>query len=449
MTVMAFKTKSSREPILYGLGFEKNSPQRKEAERILMQGSDEEIQKLISTHLPAGSSIPILAPMQRAIDDHNRMYGSNLASVYESNPATAFMSGFTPASTSDLSSLQVRKNPLETSIGNQVAKQSAPATQRNSRSNAGNQSQNSFTQSVGQFFNNFRLNTELPGTETSSAMAAAGVPFRGGRDWNKQVDTIKERMHTQGLSLDQAVRQQYGGAYNGPLRSVDPYSITPNVPTLDKLRAEYEASYMPEYSPPTGIPGDEPRRPAEPTPLMLDPAFNPNVNMGGTASGVAPTPTPTTESIPWPALEGMSFNNRMPAPSLDGLTLDMGNAGEFSNMTGPEVGAALSEYEQGAGQDNSFLKFWDDGKSFRDTLETGANVMGAIGAGMQAYTGFKQLGLAKKQFQFNKQLATQNFNNQANLVNLQLGDYQRQRLAAGTSNQGVDQFLKENSVKGI
>ena len=53
-------------------------------------------------------------------------------------------------------------------------------------------------------------------------------------------------------------------------------------------------------------------------------------------------------------------------------------------------------------------------------LDTGAGVVNALSAGLGAYTGLQQLGLAKKQFAFEKGLANRNILNQGILANNQM-----------------------------
>lgn len=58
---------------------------------------------------------------------------------------------------------------------------------------------------------------------------------------------------------------------------------------------------------------------------------------------------------------------------------------------------------------------------------TFGNIMQGIGSVANAYTGFKQLGLARDQFNWQKDAYNTNLVNQANLVNSQLADRQRRR----------------------
>ncbi|MBP93674.1 MAG: hypothetical protein CMC55_06105 [Flavobacteriaceae bacterium] len=58
---------------------------------------------------------------------------------------------------------------------------------------------------------------------------------------------------------------------------------------------------------------------------------------------------------------------------------------------------------------------------------TFSNILGGIGSIANAYTGFKQLGLARDQFNWQRDAYNTNLVNQANLVNSQLADRQRRR----------------------
>tara|TARA_Y100001963_G_scaffold139959_1_gene206390 strand:- start:17391 stop:18329 length:939 start_codon:yes stop_codon:yes gene_type:complete len=87
----------------------------------------------------------------------------------------------------------------------------------------------------------------------------------------------------------------------------------------------------------------------------------------------------------------------------------------------------------------------------RDNLELGATGLQALSGIANAYTGYQNLQLAREQFRFNRGVTTQNFNNQANLVNLQLRDSYRQRLAAGQGGnyKNDDDFVAQRGVKKI
>lgn len=80
------------------------------------------------------------------------------------------------------------------------------------------------------------------------------------------------------------------------------------------------------------------------------------------------------------------------------------------------------------------------------------NVMASIDAiskGIGAYTGLRQLSLAKDSFNFNKGLAQTNLSNQAQTVNTQLEDRQRARIASNpNAYQSLSEYMSKNAVSG-
>lgn len=72
---------------------------------------------------------------------------------------------------------------------------------------------------------------------------------------------------------------------------------------------------------------------------------------------------------------------------------------------------------------------------------TFSNVLGGISGLANAFTGFKQLGLAKKQFNWQKDAFNTNLVNQANLVNSQLADRQNRRQFFDSNAMSADQYL--------
>lgn len=73
--------------------------------------------------------------------------------------------------------------------------------------------------------------------------------------------------------------------------------------------------------------------------------------------------------------------------------------------------------------------------------------IGALSAGLNAYTGFQQLGLAKDQLAFQKQAYSENMANQTKLTNAALRDRQAARYAANpNAYQNPDDYMAENKV---
>lgn len=75
-----------------------------------------------------------------------------------------------------------------------------------------------------------------------------------------------------------------------------------------------------------------------------------------------------------------------------------------------------------------------------------SNIMQGVGAGVQAFTGMKQLGLAKKQFQWGKDVFNTNLFNQATTVNAQLADRQARRQHFNPDAMSPDAYLAKHGV---
>jgi len=134
--------------------------------------------------------------------------------------------------------------------------------------------------------------------------------------------------------------------------------------------------------------------------------------------------------------------------------LDLGYAGnEPANLVKTDYGLNDSELSSLDTTFNSPTSQSTPGwlERNRDNLELGATGLQALSGIANAYTGYQNLQLAREQFRFNRGVTTQNFNNQANLVNLQLRDSYRQRLAAGQGGnyKNDDDFVAQRGVKKI
>lgn len=87
----------------------------------------------------------------------------------------------------------------------------------------------------------------------------------------------------------------------------------------------------------------------------------------------------------------------------------------------------------------------DQGLNFNDVM---AGIQ-AISQGIGAYTGLRQLSLAKDSFNFNKDVTETNLANQAKLTNAQLEDRQRARIASNpNAYQSLSEYMDKNAVSG-
>lgn len=74
--------------------------------------------------------------------------------------------------------------------------------------------------------------------------------------------------------------------------------------------------------------------------------------------------------------------------------------------------------------------------------------LGAIGSALNAYMGFKQLGMEKKKLAFAKQSHRDNFNAQANLTNANLSDRQTTRNIDGFGENAAT-YMAKYGVKNV
>ena len=114
----------------------------------------------------------------------------------------------------------------------------------------------------------------------------------------------------------------------------------------------------------------------------------------------------------------------------------------------------------GTGGSWSFLDHLKENKGMYLGNEEQAGILPvgiqALGGLAGAYTGIKQLGLQKDQFNLQKQYAATNLANQAKTVNLQLEDKYRRMLDNAQGNSTVDanslgtldQYLAKHGVSG-
>ena len=121
-----------------------------------------------------------------------------------------------------------------------------------------------------------------------------------------------------------------------------------------------------------------------------------------------------------------------------------------SGMSGYTPSALLDNFTPTDFGNNGSMSFTDrlfgtaDGK-FGGVLAPSMQALSGLG---QGWLGFQQLGLAKDQFNFQKNFSTQQFNQQAGLLNSQMRDRQVARTAGGSSvYTPVSQYMKQNEVK--
>lgn len=81
------------------------------------------------------------------------------------------------------------------------------------------------------------------------------------------------------------------------------------------------------------------------------------------------------------------------------------------------------------------------------TTGWGMPVIQGASALMNGFMGMKNYGLAKKQFEFSKDMALKNLENQTKTINTQMEDRQRARVASNPgAYQSVDAYMKEKGL---
>lgn len=95
-------------------------------------------------------------------------------------------------------------------------------------------------------------------------------------------------------------------------------------------------------------------------------------------------------------------------------------------------------------QNDQWMTDWFGGENQAGYLSTG---IGAISAGLGAYTGLQQLNLGRDQLDFQKRAYEENKANQTTLTNAALRDRQAARYSANpNAYQSPDEYMAENKV---
>lgn len=171
--------------------------------------------------------------------------------------------------------------------------------------------------------------------------------------------------------------------------------------------------------------------------------------------------TPDYSLSPMPAQYG-NFNG-ISAPQLGGSNyLDSISGFGGQSQLIPSVallGSGPTASATPAGNPNMMQRFnsWlqDSGALSKIDTQTGVKTDGwgnlAVGTGlglMNAFMGMKQYGLAKKQFDFQRDAFERNYGAQRQSINTQLEDRQRARVASNPgAYQSVGEYMNRNSIK--
>ena len=143
------------------------------------------------------------------------------------------------------------------------------------------------------------------------------------------------------------------------------------------------------------------------------------------ANGLAPIKVADTS--------GTSVNTN-PAVPYDGITFGKNGFGTYMGNT---------YYQDKNGnviQVKTPISPWAQG------LQTGAQAVNAVAAGLNAYTGWKGLGLAQKQFDFTKNATNRDIANKARLANNEITNANDVGLALGSGAMTADQIAASKAA---
>ncbi len=139
-----------------------------------------------------------------------------------------------------------------------------------------------------------------------------------------------------------------------------------------------------------------------------------------------------------PMMPGRVSTGQMPS----GFNLDFSQyrPGSPSSMM---QGQGFNPSAMAAGEESGGM--WEN---FLGDEGWGNLALGGINAGINGYMGFKQLGLAKDQLDFQKKTFEKNYNAQKQRTNTQLKDRQKRRYAENPDHYvSPDEYMAQNGVQ--
>lgn len=137
---------------------------------------------------------------------------------------------------------------------------------------------------------------------------------------------------------------------------------------------------------------------------------------------------PQVQNFQYSPENWQGFNNQ--GLDLTGLNLENLSDG-FANLNLPQTELSWSD-----------RLFGTDGKG-----GMAMPLFNLAKTGAQTYLGLKQLGVAEDTLDFQKNAFSKQFGNQASLVNTQLRDRQRARVARNPGAISVDEYMRQNAVQ--
>lgn len=154
---------------------------------------------------------------------------------------------------------------------------------------------------------------------------------------------------------------------------------------------------------------------------------------------------------PQPDWMNFDIDSLVSGATNTGQPRDLGNLDGVSSPSGFEGIKLPSSLGEGGGFLNKLkdlLITKTDSKTGLTTkgLETGIGIFGGLAS---AYLGWQQFNLAKDQLAQNKKIFNLNFANQAQMVNTQLEDRQRARVASSSTGayESVSSYMDKHAIK--
>jgi len=154
------------------------------------------------------------------------------------------------------------------------------------------------------------------------------------------------------------------------------------------------------------------------------------------------------QSNPFDALN-LSYNDTMKNSGFSGGTLNNTAAPSGWGVLDPSGGTqSYQDFQGNLGQSVSPPAADGGGTDFLGADGWGNLALGGIQTGLGAYMGFKQLGAAKDQLNFQKESFNKNYEASKQTTNTQLRDRQKRRYAENPDHyKSESEYMKTNGIK--
>jgi hypothetical protein len=143
-----------------------------------------------------------------------------------------------------------------------------------------------------------------------------------------------------------------------------------------------------------------------------------------------------------PSSSVMNGMNTQANDAMSGLDLD------FSYQPDVPGGAGINNYSNQLNAGTADMGGNGGGMDFLGPDGWGSLALGGIQTGLGAYMGFKQLGAAKDQLNFQKESFNKNYEASKQTTNTQLADRQKRRYAENPDHyKSESEYMKTNGIK--